>query len=106
VTTSNYTITIDEQRMLPLRGDGRIITTTDTYYFWYRVRQNHWYMGIHTAKPIRNTRCEILEYDDAPVFHCADIKDTHIKPGDLDVYINACVTSFKGPQKTFTSSPT
>jgi hypothetical protein len=105
VMTKDYRIIIDEQRLLPLRGDGRILTSATTYYFWYRARHNKWYMGIHLEKPVLNARCDSLEYDDAPVFHCADIKATHVTPGQIDGYINECVTAYRGPVKNYTSTP-
>lgn len=102
----DHHIVIDEQHMLPFRGDGRIVRGSTTHYFWYRARHNKWCMGVHNDKPTRNARCDVLEYDDAPVFHCADIKDTNIAAQQIDMLIEECVTSFLGPAKKYVSSPT
>lgn len=102
----DYHVVIDEQHMLPIRGNGRVLTGADTLYFWYRARHNKWIMGIHREKPLRNAKCDVLEYDDAPVFHCADIKDTHITTGQISSLIQECVSAFRGQPKNYVSSPT
>lgn len=101
-----YYIVLDEQHMLPLRGNGRIIAGSTTQYFWYRVRHNKWCMGVHMDKPIRNAKCDVLEYDDAPVFHCADIKDSNITVRQIDTLVRECVEAFRGQPKNYVSSPT
>ena len=91
----------DDQQSLPIRGEGRLVTGNITYYFWYRARQNEWYMGIHTKKPVRNVKCDVMEYDDVPVFHCSDIKETFITRDQVTKYVDECVTAFRGAPKKY-----
>lgn len=92
-------IMMDEQHVMPVRGNGRIITTHTTYYFWYRARHNKWYMGVHQERPILNGKCDVLEYDDKPCFHTSDVFETCIKPQQVDELMQACVVNMLGTHK-------
>ena len=94
-TLNNDMLVYDEMRMLPVRGDGRYLKQGTTYYFWYRTRNDHWYLAMHAQKPIFNARCETLEYDDMPVFHHMIKHDRSITCAHIDKLMEECVRLFE-----------
>ena len=76
------------------RGDGYVLINDNKYHYWYRVRVDQWFFGVHINKPTYNHLTNIAEYDDAQLFHDHQSSDTYIRHQQVDELVRNSLQRF------------